>query len=103
MGTSRCPVFPAPSRFQRVLLWQSSVAIGAARVPGVGCLTVGCLTLETTGMPFPPEQPLRHAPKGQVYGRALFRGIERRKGLGFLEHLAVVVVDPEIVRVLRHH
>src|SRR5207247_7855318 len=49
------------------------------------------------------EQPLRHAPECEVYGLALLRIIERRKRLGFPEHLAVLIVNPKIERVLRHY
>src|SRR6185503_15207556 len=49
------------------------------------------------------KQPLRHAPKREVDGAALLRVIERRKGLSFPERHAVLVINPEIKRVLGHH
>src|SRR5262245_5337679 len=49
------------------------------------------------------EQPLRRAPKGEVYRAALLRIVEGRKGLGFLEGLPIVVINPEVERVVRHH
>jgi len=49
------------------------------------------------------EQPLRRAPKGEVYGAALLRVVEGRKGLGFLEDRPVVVINPEVERVVPHH
>src|SRR5207248_2366640 len=49
------------------------------------------------------EQPLGHAPEREVYGLALLRIIEWRKRLGLPERLAVLVIHPEIKRVLRHY
>src|SRR5262249_61608500 len=49
------------------------------------------------------EQSLRRAPKGEVYGAALLLVIEGRNGLGFLEGCPVVIINPEIEHVLRHH
>src|SRR5882762_5051728 len=49
------------------------------------------------------EQPLRRAPKGEVYGAALLLVVERRKGLGFLEGRPVVVINPEVECVVPHH
>jgi hypothetical protein len=41
------------------------------------------------------EQPLRGAPKGEVYGAALLLVGEGRNGPGFLEFRPVAVIDPE--------
>src|SRR5262245_33076227 len=49
------------------------------------------------------EQPLGRAPKGEVYGAALLLVAEGRRGLGFLEGRPVVVINPEVERVVRHH
>src|SRR5262249_11559182 len=49
------------------------------------------------------EQPLRRAPKGEVYGAPLLLVAERRKGLRFLESRPVVVINPEVEHVVRHH
>src|SRR5207302_5700589 len=49
------------------------------------------------------EQPLRRAPKGEIYGAALLLVVEGRKGLGFLKDGPVAVINPEIERVARHH
>ena len=39
------------------------------------------------------EQPLRHAPEGEIDRAALLPVIERRKGFGLLEDRAVVVLQ----------
>src|SRR5258708_39809098 len=49
------------------------------------------------------EQPLRRAPKGEVYGGALLLVVEGRKGRGFLEGRPVVIVNPKVERVVRQH
>src|SRR5882762_10195440 len=49
------------------------------------------------------EQPLRRVPKGEVYGAALLLVAEGRKGCGFLEDRPVVVINPEVEHVVRHH
>src|SRR5438105_5814993 len=49
------------------------------------------------------EQPLRRAPKGEIYGAALLLVVEGRKGLGFLKDGPVAVINPEVERVDRHH
>src|ERR1700722_16961146 len=49
------------------------------------------------------EQVLRHAPKGEVYGAALLLVIEGRHGLSFLEDRPVVVIDPDVERVVCYH
>src|SRR6476646_2136447 len=49
------------------------------------------------------EQSLRRAPEREVYGAALLLVVQRWKGLSFLESLAVVVIDPEVERVVPHH
>src|ERR1700746_2341173 len=49
------------------------------------------------------EQPLRRAPKRQVYGAALLLVAEGRNGLCFLEDRPVVVINPEVERLVRHH
>src|SRR4029077_2978384 len=49
------------------------------------------------------QQPLWRTPQGEIYGTALLLVVERRKGLGFLEGRPVVVVNPEVERVVRHH
>src|SRR6516162_3166071 len=49
------------------------------------------------------EQPLRRAPKGEIYHAALFLVVEGRNGLGFPEDRPVVVINPEVERVTRHH
>src|SRR5437899_4032000 len=49
------------------------------------------------------EQPFRRAPKGEVYGAALLLVAEGRKGFGFLEGRPVVVINPEVEHVVRHH
>ena len=49
------------------------------------------------------EQPLRHAPEGEVYRGALLLVVERRRGLRFPERRAIVLIDPEVKHVLRHH
>ena len=49
------------------------------------------------------EQPLRGAPKGEIYGAALLLVAEGWKGLGFLEGRPIVVINPEVKHVLRHH
>src|ERR1700730_1936723 len=49
------------------------------------------------------KQPLRGAPKREVYGAALLLVAEGRKGLGFLEDRPVVVINPEVEHVVRHH
>src|SRR6266404_601715 len=49
------------------------------------------------------EQPLRRAPKGEVYRAALLLIVEGRKGLGFLEIRPVVLINPQVEHVVRHH
>src|SRR5262245_37232707 len=49
------------------------------------------------------EQPLRRTPKGQIYGGALLLVVEGWKSRGFCEGGAVVVVNPEVERVVRYH
>src|SRR5450755_2124782 len=49
------------------------------------------------------EQPLRRAPEGEVYAAALLLVAQGRKGLGFLEGRPVVVINPEVEHVVRHH
>jgi hypothetical protein len=49
------------------------------------------------------EQPLRRAPKGEIDRAALFLVVQGRNGLGFLEDRPVVVINPEVERVVRHH
>jgi len=49
------------------------------------------------------EQPLRHAPESEIDGAALLGVVERREGFGLLEYRPVLLVDPEVKRVLRHH
>src|SRR5438876_11746653 len=49
------------------------------------------------------EQPVRRAPKREIDGGALLLVIEGWKGLGFLEDRSVVVINPEVERVVRHH
>src|SRR5258708_38546714 len=49
------------------------------------------------------EQPLRSAPKGKIDGAALLLVVEGRKAAGFLEGRPVVVINPEIERVVPHH
>ena len=49
------------------------------------------------------EQSLRHTPEGEVYGAALLLVIEGRLRLGFLEDRPVVVINPNVERVVRDH
>ena len=49
------------------------------------------------------EQPLRSTPEGKIDGAALLLVVEGRKGLGFLEGRPVVVINPEVERVVPHH
>src|SRR6516164_1263831 len=49
------------------------------------------------------EQPLRHAPEGEVNGRALLFVAEGRKGLGFLEGRAVFVINPDVECIVCYH
>src|SRR4029077_8420778 len=49
------------------------------------------------------EPALRRAPGRGIYGARPPLIVERRKGFGFLEGRAVVVVDPEVERVVPHH
>src|SRR4029453_15620508 len=49
------------------------------------------------------EQPLRRPPEGEVDGAAALRVVEGRRGPGFLEGLAVVVIDPQVEHVVGHH
>src|SRR5205814_5431886 len=48
-------------------------------------------------------EQLRRAPKGEVYRAALLLVAEGRNGLGFLEDRPVVVVNPEVERVVCHY
>jgi hypothetical protein len=49
------------------------------------------------------EQALRRAPKGEIYAAAVLLVAEGRKALGFLEDRPIVVINPEVERVVRHH
>src|ERR1700733_5183116 len=49
------------------------------------------------------EQPVRHAPKSEVDSNALLLVVERRNRRGFLEDFPVVVINPEVERVVRYH
>src|SRR5205823_11079730 len=49
------------------------------------------------------DQPLRHTPEREVDRFALLLVVQRRRRCGFLEGRPVLVVDPEIERVVRHH
>src|SRR5262249_9606307 len=45
----------------------------------------------------------RRAPEREVYDFSLLFIIERRKGRRFLKGRPVLVIDPEVERVVRHH
>jgi hypothetical protein len=49
------------------------------------------------------EQALRSAPKGEIYSATLLLIVEGRKGLGFLEGRSVIVINPEVERIVPHH